>query len=149
MYTDQDLQQFHNMFLIRTPLNNISTYDCRFFCGYDEDYVVKKCMTLYKRDILNSDGIEDESIGIEYLKKWSPGLTWVGTGASVGYQRFEAMEGSVYNPVTDELEPPDIEPNMYFDTNINQILPIEPYPITNYKTVWRPYRADWQIIDHE
>jgi hypothetical protein len=121
----------------------------RRFVGYDSDFVIKLSFLLTRDDILGPDGIEDENIGIQKATKAFPYLTFIGVGAAVGFYRFAADVGCIYNPETDECELPDMPPNSYFDTTLNMVLPIEPYPITNYKTVWRPYRADWQIIDHE
>jgi hypothetical protein len=145
------IQENLKLFVTKSPIPG-STNDYamqRRFVGYDSDFIIRIAFHLTRNDILGPDGIEDENIGIQLANKAFPYLTFVGVGAIVGFYRYAGDIGCIYNPETDECELPDMPPNTYFDTTLNMVLPIEPYPITNYRSVWRPYRADWQIIDHE
>lgn len=88
------------------------------FAKLDENNVVIDVNVVDNEHLLDSNGVEQEALGLEFLIQWSGGYTnWKQTSYNGNFRKNYAAIGSVYDPVRDAfiLEKPDCYPSWVLD----------------------------------
>lgn len=125
------------------------------FAQLDENNIVTQVNVVNNSDILDENGNESESVGIEFLKNLlGQNTKWVQTSYNANFRYKYAGIGDYY----DEIHQVFIPPNHHYDEQYNQVvpdgysyneeykkflppIPPQPYSLWWYdteRTKWRP-----------
>jgi len=76
------------------------------FAELDNNNIVIRATVVNNDVILDENGIEQESIGIEFLKHLGDGLKWIQTSYNESFRKNFAFPGYLYDEQRDAFIPP-------------------------------------------
>ena len=95
------------------------------FAKIDKDNIVQEVHVVDNENVLNNQGVEQESIGIAYLNKIHPGGgTWVQTSYNENFRHKYAGTGDTYDKVNDVFIEPQPFPSWTLDENFDWQPPV-------------------------
>ena len=120
------------------------------FAELDENNVVKRTTVVNNEVMLDENGIEQESIGLEFLKHLGNDLKWVQTSYNGNFRKNFAFIGYLYDEERDAF----IEPKPYDSWLLNEETcrwesPI-PYPTIEEGSdevyIWDENTTSWLLL---
>lgn len=131
------------------------------FCQLDEDNKVLQVIVVDNKNLLDENGVEQESIGIDYITKNICNgvvLKWKQTSRSGKFRKNFAGKDYKYDEVNDVFIKPKRYPSWSLDSNFDWKAPVE-YPsvstylfngeITNFEISWDEDNKRWQGIKRD
>ena len=111
------------------------------------DNIVEEVVVVNNVDTMTPQGVETESIGIDYLKKFfGQGTTWVQTSYSGSIRKNFAGKGYVYNSTLDAFIPPKNNSTWILDETTCQWIPPIPYPNDGNSYNWSEENQEWYLV---
>ena len=116
------------------------------FAQIDENNIVQQVIVVHNNELLDENGVEQESKGIEFCKNLLGG-NWVQTSYNAAFRKNYAGTGYTYDPVRDAF----FEPKPYDSWVLNEETcqweaPI-PYPLNGKIYRWDEETVSWVEID--
>jgi hypothetical protein len=117
------------------------------FAKLDENNVVLEVNVIDNKNLLDSNGIEQEEVGVAFLVQWSGGYAnWKQTSYNKSFRKNYAGIGYSYNPLRDAFIPP----KLYASWKLNETTCLwEPpiaYPNDGKKYAWDEITTSWAEI---
>jgi hypothetical protein len=78
------------------------------FARINEHNIVEEVIVVANEVLLDEDGIEQESIGVEFCADTFGG-TWIQTSYNGNFRKGFASVGIAYDPIVDEFVIPEVE----------------------------------------
>jgi hypothetical protein len=99
------------------------------FARLDENNVVIDILAIADEDCVDENGVEQESIGIEFCKALlGEDTNWVQTSYNHNIRAKHAGVGDIYHPDIDEFRPEQPFPSWAFDYDVRDWMPPIPFP---------------------
>ena len=116
------------------------------FADLDENNIVRRVIVIGNADILDENGIEQESIGIELCKKIAGGDNWVQTSYNNNFRKQYAGIGDKYLPEQDIFYNP-VKPydSWTLDENYDW-QPPTPMPLDGTHYYWDEETLSWEVV---
>jgi hypothetical protein len=115
------------------------------FAEIDENNIVINVVVLDNKDIIDENGKETESKGIEFLKAQCGNNTnWVQTSYNGKFRKRYAGIGFYYDKKRDAFISPKLFPSWIFDDNVCAYVPIIPYPNDGKYYSWNEAIKNWE-----
>jgi hypothetical protein len=131
------------------------------FCQLDENNIVLQTIVVDNKNLLDKDGNEQESIGVDFITKNVCNgivLKWKQTSQSGSFRKQFASRNYKYNEVNDVFIAPKPYTSWSLDSNFNWKAPIE-YPSistylfngenVSYEISWDEENNKWQGIKRD
>lgn len=114
------------------------------FAKLDENNVVLDVNVVDNEKLLDTNGIEQEAVGVAYLVLWSGGYTnWKQTSYNGKIRKNYAGIGYTYDPERDAFIPPKpFESWLLNEETCRWEAPL-PYPIGNKEYYWNEATFSW------
>jgi len=107
------------------------------FAKLDENNIVLLVCTVNNNVILDEQGIERESKGIDFLTGWSGGhRNWKQTSYNCSFRKNYAGIGDRYDPVLDAFISPSPYPSWNLNTQTCRYEPPVPFPSIHENKRW-------------
>ena len=91
------------------------------FAKLDENNIVIEVHGLNNNELIDDNGIEQESKGIDFLVNWSGGYTkWKQTSYNANFRKNYAGIGYFYDETKDAFIPPQLYPSWLLNENSYQ-----------------------------
>lgn len=126
------------------------------FAQLDEMNLVLQVIVVNNNELLDANGVEQESIGIDFCKSlFGPETKWVQTSYNANFRKNYAGIGYVYDPVLDAFIPPKPYPSWVLNEETCQWKSQVPYPTDGKSYVWdesftgSPTYMTWVEITYE
>jgi hypothetical protein len=119
------------------------------FAKLDENNVVIDINVVDNEHLLDANGVEHESLGLEFLIVWSGGYTnWKQTSYNGNFRKNYAVIGGVYDPVRDAfmLPKPDLYPSWVLDEVTCKWMPPTPMPDDGREYDWDEPTLSWVLV---
>lgn len=120
-----------------------------YFAKLDENNIVTQVISVNNAEIVDSDGNESESIGIEWCRNWSGGhANWVQTSYNRKIRKNYAGVGYTWDKERDAFIPPKpFESWTLNETTCAWESPVPmPEPVDGIIWVWNESTVSWQSI---
>lgn len=118
------------------------------FAQLDHKNIVINVIKVNNEDILDSNGIEQENIGIHYLKNiFGENTNWVQTSYSRAFRNYYAGINFSYNQELDKFIPPQPFPSWSIDMQTGEWIAPIPVPDTTKYYDWDEPNQQWIEID--
>ena len=114
------------------------------FAKIDENGIVLDVNVVDNENLFNSDGVEEEAVGIAYLNKVTDAeYTWVQTSYNHNFRKQFAGIGDTYDEVNDVFIKPKPHASWTLDASFDWQAPIaKPDDVKFYRWVEEDYQAD-------
>jgi hypothetical protein len=121
------------------------------FCKLDENNQVVSVVVVDNHNLVSSNGIEEESVGIQYVKKHVQDGTWVQTSYNGNKRRRYAGVGMTYSAEHDAFIVPQPYPSWTLDLDDpNDWVPPTPMPTDEgYWYEWNEEEQEWTAHEIE
>lgn len=118
------------------------------FAQLDENNVVINVLVVNNDDILDDNGVEQESIGIEFCKNLLGSDTrWVQTSYNSSFRHNYAVIGGTYDPTLDVfIYPKPFESWVLNNENYTWDAPV-PYPTDGNYYQWNEADQQWDQVN--
>jgi len=120
------------------------------FAKLDENNNVLTVIVVNNNEILDSNGVESEQVGIEWCKKWSGGHPyWKQASYNQKIRKwFPAYDGFTYDSQRDAFIPPKPFNSWVLDEEkYDWVAPIPmPEPVEGMIWVWNESIVNWQSL---
>jgi hypothetical protein len=114
------------------------------FAKLDENNVVLEVNVIDNENLLDSNGIEQEEVGIAFLVQWSGGYTnWKQTSYNGNIRKNYAGIGYVYDAVRDAFIPPKPYPSWVLKEDTCTWESTVPYPEDGNYYGWDEATTSW------
>lgn len=113
------------------------------FAELDDSNTVLRVIVVNNLVLLDENGIEQESIGIEFCKSLFGG-NWIQTSYNGKFRKTFAGIDYTYDPNRDVFVPPQPYPSWRLDTELNDWLPPVPYPNDGKVYIWNERVGFWE-----
>jgi hypothetical protein len=115
------------------------------FAQLDEKNIVMTIIVVNNSDILDENGIENETIGINFCKKiFGKNTNWVQTSYNNNFRKNYASKGFKYDKILDAFIPPSPFPSWILDKIVCKWKPPIEYPeITDRDFKWDENSLNW------
>lgn len=123
------------------------------FAELDENNVVIKVVCVDNNDILDENGVEQESIGIDFLENLFGHRRWKQTSYSHAFRKWYASPGAIYNEELDAFVGRQPFPSWILNSETAVWDPPVPYPDDEYvgenKRLfhWDEGNQEWHPVD--
>jgi hypothetical protein len=107
--------------------------------------VVQQVIVVNNNELLDENGIEQESLGQEFCRKLLGG-TWIQTSYSGQFRKNYAGPGFVYDSVKDAFIAPKPYASWTLDENTLQWAAPVPVPDTNNVYAWDEPTQSWTLV---
>lgn len=115
------------------------------FAKLDENNVVLEVHVVNNAELLDENGVEQESKGIAFLIEWSGGYTnWKQTSYNSNFRKNYAFVGGTYDPIRDAFIPlkPPFDSWIVDETTCKWKAPV-PYPDDGKGYIWDEESVSW------
>lgn len=113
------------------------------FAEIDENNIVLRVMVVNNSECINAQGVEDESVGIEFCKSLFGGK-WIQTSYNDKIRKKYAVVGDYYDNILDSFISPKPYPSWILDeTTYKWKAPIA-YPTTGLNYFWDELILSWK-----
>lgn len=121
------------------------------FAKLDENNIVLEVHSVNNKELLDENGVEQESKGIAFLIDWSGGYTnWKQTSYNGNFRKRYAGIGFTYDPARDSFIPPKPYPSWVLNESTCDWEPPSPMPTDEKPYVWDEESVSWvEIIQPE
>jgi hypothetical protein len=120
------------------------------FAELDNNNIVLRVVVIANDDLLDKDGVEQESLGIQVCKNiFGTDTKWVQTSYNNNFRKKYANIGDNYDPIIDvfyNLTPPYA--SWTLDSNYDWQPPV-PRPTDGGTYVWNESDLSWTLVDNE
>lgn len=114
------------------------------FAQINENNVVQQVIVI-NNDLLNDNGVEQESKGQEFCQKLLGG-TWIQTSYNKNFRKNFGSVGYTYNSTLDAFLPPQPYSSWTLNTSTFQWQPPTPMPEDNRQYVWNETTQAWTLV---
>jgi hypothetical protein len=119
-----------------------------YFAQLDENNIVINVIRVSDSDCLNTDGFEDESLGIDFCKSLvGQDTIWKQTSYNKKIRKHYAGIGYSYDEVLDAFIPPQIYPSWTLNEDSCLWEAPVPYPIDNKIYEWNEEEQSWDEVE--
>ena len=109
---------------------------------------VIEVLSVHNNELLDSNGVEQENIGIDFLTKLTGYPLWVQTSYNNNFRKHHAGIGYTYDEDRDAFIPKKPFNSWILNENTcNWESPI-PYPQDNNKYNWNEQNQSWDLIEN-
>ena len=124
------------------------------FSKLDNNNVVTKVVVVNNKVITDENGIEQEQLGVDFLKNLykEPNAVWKQTSYNLNFRKNFGDVGTTYDSEKDAFIPPQPFPSWSLNNSTCKWEAPMPYPSDGEKYVWfeEAYQADnttgWQLL---
>lgn len=110
--------------------------------------VVLRVIAINNNELLDSDGVQQESKGLEFCRNLLGG-TWIQTSYNGSIRKNFAATGYTYNSSLDAFIPPQPYENWLLDENSAQwVSPVE-YPNDENSYEWDEETSNWKLMENQ
>jgi len=118
------------------------------FAKLDENNIVIEVHGLNNNELIDDNGIEQESKGIDFLVNWSGGYTkWKQTSYNANFRKNYAGIGYFYDETKDAFIPPQPYPSWLLNENSYQWEAPIAIPTDDERYVWDEANTSWVTYD--
>jgi len=118
------------------------------FAELNIDNIVQQVLVVSNSDIVDSNGIESEEIGIGFLKKLlGADTTWKQTSYNGNFRKNYAGIGYTYDEQRDAFIPPKPYPSWILNEDTYLWDPPIPYPNDDKQYYWNEETLSWVIFE--
>jgi hypothetical protein len=111
--------------------------------------IVTEVLVVANRETMDSNGVEHESIGIEFLKTLTGHETWIQTSYNGNIRKNYAGVGYTYDSQRDAFIPPQPYPSWTLvEETCNWTAPVL-YPTDGNMYQWDEATTNWIQVDEE
>jgi hypothetical protein len=116
------------------------------FAQIDENNIVQNVIVVDNNDCLDANGVESETVGVEFCKSLLGGDTlWVQTSYNGNFRKNYAGIGYTYDSTRDAFIPPKpYESWVLLEETCQWIAPI-PYPNDGKMYYWDEFIKNWVL----
>ena len=111
--------------------------------------IVTDVLVVANRDTMNSQGNEQESIGIEFLKTLTGHETWIQTSYNGNIRKNYASIGYTYDSQRDAFIPPKPFESWVLNETTCQWNAPTPRPNDNKQYNWNESTQSWDLVEYE
>lgn len=112
------------------------------FAQINENNIVQQVIVVHNNELLDDNGIEQESKGIQFCQSLLGG-NWVQTSYSANFRKNYAGQGYMYDSTRDAFIPPKPYDSWTLDEDsCNWVAPIK-YPEDNKEYYWDEESISW------
>jgi len=123
------------------------------FAEIDNDYQVTRVLKIDNLKCVDADGIEDEAVGVEFLRSlYGKNTNWVQTSYNGNSRQMFAGQGYIYLPEQDIFVPPSPWPSWTLNRGKGRWEPPYPEPEHDEKleaTRWSEDDQKWYVEPNE
>jgi hypothetical protein len=117
------------------------------FAKIDENGIVLDVNVVDNENLLNSDGVEEEAVGIAYLNKVTDAeYTWVQTSYNHNFRKQYAGVGSSYDKINDVFITAKPFPSWTLDASFDWQPPTA-LPDGDKQYSWNEATTTWDLIE--
>lgn len=114
------------------------------FAELNEDDIVLRIIVVDNENILNSNNVEEESIGVNFCKSlFGSDTRWVQTSYNNNFRKRYAGIDYTYSEEYDAFIPPKPYASWLFDESDLSWIPPVPYPNDGKDYVWNEETTSW------
>jgi len=118
------------------------------FAKLDENNIVLEVIVVDNTILLNSNGIENEQLGIQFCKNLKGEDTnWIQTSYNANFRKNYAGIGFTYDISRDAFIPPKPYPSWILNENTCKWEPPIPYPNDDNFYIWNEQNQNWLLTD--
>ena len=118
------------------------------FAKLDENNIVIEVHCVNNNELIDDNGIEQESKGIDFLVNWSGGYTkWKQTSYNRNIRKNYAGIGHFYDETKDVFIPPKPYPSWVLNENYYQWEAPIAMPTDDERYVWDEANTSWVTYD--
>ena len=111
--------------------------------------IVTEVLVVANRDTMNSQGNEQESIGIEFLKTLTGHETWIQTSYNGNIRKNYASIGYTYDSQRDAFISPQPFPSWTLNETTCQWNAPTSRPNDNKQYNWNESTQSWDLVEYE
>lgn len=120
------------------------------FAKLDANNVVLDVNAVNNNDLLDSNGNENEAVGIAFLVQWSGGYPyWKQTSYNGNIRKNYAGIGYTYDPVRDAFIPPKPYASWVLNEDTCRWDAPTPYPTDGKRYAWDEATTSWTEVNYE
>ena len=118
------------------------------FAQIDENNIVINILVVNNEVITDENGVEQEQIGIDFLKNlYGDETNWAQTSYNSSFRKQYAAIGFTFDPVNEVFISPQPYPSWSLDDNFDWQAPIpRPNLLENQYCFWNEDTLSWEII---
>lgn len=118
------------------------------FAELDEQNTVKRIVVISNDDLLDENGIEQESLGVQVCNAVCGTGTWVQTSYNGNFRKLYAGVGYQYVPEADLFYYPHPPfPSWVLNSNYDWEAPVaKPAPVEGFDFVWDEETFTWESV---
>jgi len=118
------------------------------FAKLDENNIVIEVHGLDNNELIDDNGIEQESKGIDFLVNWSGGYTkWKQTSYNANFRKNYAGIGYFYDETKDAFIPPQPYPSWLLNENSYQWEAPITIPTDDGRYIWDEITTSWVVTN--
>ena len=115
------------------------------FAKLDENNVVTDLIVVHNNELLNTNGIEEEQLGIDFCVEHYGG-TWVQSSYNANFRKNHAEIGGVYDAVLDAFIPIKMFKAWVLNTETCRWEPPFAAPDDGQKYYWNEDVDNWELM---
>ena len=116
------------------------------FAELDENNIVLRVIVVNNSELLDENGQEQESKGIDFCKSLLGG-NWIQTSYNGNFRVRYAGIGYAYNTYHNAFIPPKPFESWLFNDNMLDWYPPVPYPEDGKYYIWNEDSVNWEMVD--
>ena len=117
------------------------------FAKLNEENIVIAVNAVNNKELLDENGVEQESKGIDFLKNWSNGYeNWKQTSYNANFRKHYAGIGYKYDAQLDAFVPPQPYPSWTLDADANWQPPVA-MPTDGGMYSWNEANQAWEATN--
>ena len=116
------------------------------FAEIDENNIVRRVVVINNSVLLDSDGNEQESLGVEFCAQTFSG-TWKQTSYNSNIRKNFASPGYSYNSSIDAFVPPKQFNSWLLDTEIAEYVAPVDMPDNENQYMWNEETTSWDLVE--
>ena len=116
------------------------------FAKIDLNLKVIEVVSVHNNELLDSNGIEQEALGIEFLTKHSNYPFWKQTSYNGSFRKNYAGIGFTYDVERDAFIPPKSYPSWILNEDTCNWVSPTPYPEDEQEYSWNESTESWDAI---
>ena len=115
------------------------------FAELGMDNIVKRVVVIHNNELLDGDGVEQESLGIAFCEQLFGG-TWVQTSYNANIRKNYAGVGYTYNSSLDAFIPPQPYASWTLDETTCQWQAPVAMPVDDNFYIWNETDQTWDLV---
>lgn len=118
------------------------------FAQLDENNIVLQVIVISNQEILSTEGVEEEALGIAWCHRaYGPDTKWVQTSYNGTKRKNYAAPGDTYNEALDAFIRPQPFPSWTLDERACAWLAPVPLPTDGQPYYWDEATLSWVLIE--